>query len=150
MLPGTVKGEKMSAEMLRADPRLRRQTLIALALAAVLAGVAIVIFQRWLLDIGTDPGSDLLILRLRRMIGIGLTGSSICLAVLAWYAVHKAARIKATGQWPLPGTRVIRDTAIRRGTAARKINGKLRAAALVLLMLAVALGYYSLQILRAV
>jgi uncharacterized membrane protein len=135
--------------MLRADPRLRRQTLIALGLASVVAIVAIILFQRWLADIGTMAGTDLLILRLRRMIGIGLTGSAICLALLAWYAAHQASRVKAVEQWPTPGARVIRNTPIRRGSAAQKVIRLFQATALVLLILAFALGYASVQMLGA-
>ncbi|MEZ5463105.1 hypothetical protein [Dokdonella sp.] len=139
----------MSEDMLRADARLRRQTLIALGLASAVAVVALFFFQRWLSGIGAIPGTDLQILRLRQMIGIGLTGSAICLALLAWYAVHQASRVKATGQWPTPGTRVIRDTPIRRGNAARQVTQVFQATALVLLMLAFALGYASVQMLSA-
>lgn len=135
--------------MLRADARLRRQTLIALGLASVLAVVVLVFFQRWLTGIGTIDGTDLLILRLRQMIGIGLTGSAICLALLAWYAVHQASRVKAAGQWPTPGARVIRDTPIRRGAAAKQAMQLFQATALVLLILAFALGYASVRMFGA-
>ena len=84
----------MTDDMLRADPRLRRQTLLALALAAILAVVAVFLFHDWLSGIAAIPGTDLLILRLRRLIGIGMTGSALCLAVLAWYSAHKAAKVK--------------------------------------------------------
>lgn len=135
--------------MLRADARLRRQTLIALSLASILAVVAIVGFRHWLAGLGMSDGTDLLILRLRRMIGIGLTGSAICAALLAWYVAHQASRVRATGQWPIPGARVIQDTAIRRGDAARKIITMFQATALVLLVLVFALGYGSVRLLGA-
>ncbi|MGB0133485.1 hypothetical protein [Dokdonella sp.] len=138
----------MSDDMIRADPRLRRKTLIALAVAAVVAVIAVIIFQRWLGEISAISGTDLLILRLRRMIGIGLTGSAICLALLAWYAAHQASRTKAAGRWPLPDARVMRDTVIRRGTAARSLAQLLQLTAVVLLVLAFAMGYFSLQMLN--
>lgn len=134
--------------MIRADPRLRRQTLIALGIAAIVAVVTIIFFQRWLNGIGAIAGTDLLILRLRRMIGIGMTGSAICMALLAWYAAHQATRTKAAGQWPTPDARVIRDTPIRRGPAAGNIVRLLQLTAVVLLVLAFATGYFSLQMLN--
>ena len=137
----------MSDDIVRADPRLRRKTLFALGLAAVLALVAIIFFQRWLNGIGAISGTDLLILRLRRMIGIGMTGSALCLALLAWYAAHQASKTKVAGQWPPPGARVIRDTAVRRGPTAGNIVRLLQLTAVVLLVLAFSTGYFSLQML---
>ncbi len=133
--------------MLRADPRLRRQTLAALAVAVILAVAAVLWFQSWLSGIATIPGNDLLILRLRRLIGIALTGSAICLAVLAWYSAHKAAKVKLFKQWPLPRVRVLRDTAIRRGDAALAIRRRLHVAAGILVMLAFATGVVSWRLL---
>ena len=116
-------------------------------IAIVLAVLAMFSFQQWLNSIGSMPGTDLLIFRLRRTIGLGLTGSAICLALLAWYSANKASRAKIANQWPLPGTRVIRDTPIRRGPAAQKVASQLQAAAIVLLVLAFAAGYVSWQML---
>ena len=123
--------------------------MIAMGIAMGLALVAIVLFQQWLNSVGSMPGTDLLILRLRRTIGLALTGSAICLALLAWYSANRASRTKSADQWPLPGTRVIRDTPIRRGEAAQKIGTQLQAAAIILLVLASAAGYVSWQMLSA-
>lgn len=137
----------MTDDMLRADPRLRRQTLAALAVAVILAALAMVWFQSWLSGIAAVPGTDLLIARLRRLIGIALTGSAICLAVLAWYSAHKATKIKTFQQWPLPAVRVLRDTPIRRGDAALSIQRRLNVAAGVLMLLAFATGVVSWRLL---
>lgn len=133
--------------MLRADPSLRRQTFVALAIAAILAVAAVFWFHSWLTAIAAVPGTDLLILRLRRLIGIALTGSAICLALLAWYSAHKATKVKTFQQWPLPTVRVLRDTRIRRGAAAAAIRRRLNAAAGVLLLLAFAVGVISWRML---
>ena len=93
----------MSDDVLRADPRLRRTTLAIVGVAAVLAVLGVFCFQQWLTSIGEQPGTDLLILRLRRMIALALTGSAICLALLAWYSAHKGTRAVQVRQWPLPG-----------------------------------------------
>jgi len=133
--------------MLRADPRLRRQTCAALGIATIVAIVAIVFFQHWLKEISAAPGTDLLILRLRRMIGMALTGSALCLALLAWYAAHTASRINSSRQWPLPGSRVIRDTPIRHEAAALAVGRQLNGVAISLLVLAFAMGYISWRML---
>ena len=135
----------MTDDMLHADPRLRRLTVFALMVGGLLALIAMVLFQRWLNSIGGTPGTDLMILRLRGMIGIALTASAVCLALLAGYAAHKASSIKAVEQWPLPGTRVIRDTPIRRGEAAHRIERQLNIVAVTVLVLAFATGAVSWQ-----
>lgn len=134
--------------MLRADPGLRRFTMAVLGIAAILALVAVVFFQHWLNGIGAIPGTDVLILRLRRTIGFALTASAICLALLAWYAAHKASRIKAVEQWPLPETRVIRDTPIRRGEAAHVVRRLLNIVAVTMVVLAFAMGTVSWRMLN--
>ena len=137
----------MSDDVLRADPRLRRTTLAIVGVAAVLAVLGVFCFQQWLTSIGEQPGTDLLILRLRRMIALALTGSAICLALLAWYSAHKGTRAVQVRQWPLPGARVLRDTPIRRGPVAERIGRWLQVGALVLLVLAAATGIASWRML---
>lgn len=139
----------MADEILRADPRLRRQTLLALGIGAILGGIVLIAFQHWLAGISALPGNDLLIARLWRMIGIALTGCAICLGLLAWYAMHKAARIRAARQWPHPGTRVLRDTPIRRGEAAMRISRVLTVLGMTLLLFCLGLGFVSWRILDA-
>lgn len=133
--------------MIRADPGLRRQTFIVLGIAILIAIVSVVIFQHWLTGIANIPGTDALILRLRRLVGIALTGSAICLAFLAWYAARKATMITKFEQWPLPGVRVLRDTPIRRGQKALNIRLGLNGAAGVLLLLALITGIISWRLL---
>ena len=108
----------MAEDMLRADPRLRVQTVIALVAATIVALIALFGFQSWLENIGQLPGNDLLILKLRRMIGAAMTGSAIC-------------------------TRVLRDTRILRGEAALRVARWLRIASLVLMLLVIGIGITS-------
>ena len=137
----------MSDDLIRADASLRRQTIVVLCIAALLAIAAVMIFQHWLTGIADIPGTDALILRLRRLIGIALTGSAVCLAFLAWYAVRKAALVGKFEQWPLPGVRVLRDTRVRRGKDAMRVRHWLTLAATVLLLLALAMGIISWRLL---
>ncbi|HET9031525.1 MAG TPA: hypothetical protein VFN25_01335 [Dokdonella sp.] len=137
----------MSEDMIRADPGLRRQTMLVLGIAVLMAIATVYFFQQWLSGIADIPGTDQLILRLRRLIGIALTGSAICLGFLAWYAARKATLIKTFEQWPLPGVRVLRDTPVRRGAAAMKIRQGLNLTAVVLLLLALGMGIISWRLL---
>jgi hypothetical protein len=122
-------------------------TLAIVGIAAVSAVAGMAWFQHWLAGIGELPGTDLLILRLRRMIALALTGSAICLALLAWYSANKGTRAVKLRQWPLPGTRVLRDTPVRRGEVAQRIGRSLQVAALVMLALAAATGIASWRML---
>lgn len=133
----------MSEDILRADKRLRALTLIVLVVAVVLALLGMAWFRHWLQVIGNLPGTDLLIVRLRRMIALALTGSGVCLALLAWYSAHIGSRAIRSQQWPLPGARVIRDTPYRRGPAAIRLGRQLQIGSIVLLVLAVAIGVVS-------
>lgn len=140
----------MSDNVLRADPRLRRTTLAIVGTAAIAAVFGMAWFQHWLTGIGALPGTDLLILRLRRKIALALTGSAICLALLAWYAAHKGTRAVQLRQWPLPGVRVLRDTPIRRGDPAQRLGRRLQICALLLLVLAGIAGIASWRMLMSI
>ena len=49
----------MAEDMLRADPRLRVQTAIALVAATIVALIALFGFQSWLENIGQLPGNHI-------------------------------------------------------------------------------------------
>lgn len=137
----------MSNDILRADPRLRRVTLIVLGIAVMAALLGIVLFQQWLRGLVELPRSDELIVRLRQLAAVALTGSGICLALLAGYSAHKGTRAIQFQQWPLPGARVIRDTPVRRGPAAVRIGRRLQVVAGVGVLLAIATSILSWRIL---
>ena len=137
----------MSEDILRADKRLLTLTLIVLAIAVVLALLGMAWFRHWLQDIGNLPGTDLLIVRLRHMIALAVTGSGVCLALLAWYSARVGSRAIRAQQWPLPGARVIRDTPYRRGPAAIRLGRQLQAGSIVLLVLALATAAISWRML---
>ncbi len=133
--------------MIRADPGLRRQTFVVLGVAALLAITAVFAFQHWLTGVADSAGTELLILRLRQLIGIAVIGSALCLAFLAWYAARKAAQITKYKQWPLPGVRVLRDTPVRRGVDAMKVRLGLNVVTGVLMLLALAAGFVGWRLL---
>jgi len=130
----------LADDILRADPRLRRTTLLVLGAAMALAGVGLFFGHKWLSEVAAQTDTHSLVRELRRIIGIALTGSAICLALLAWYAARKATQVKSHQQWPAPGVRVLRDTRIRRGEAALRIGKLLMFICLALLALSVLMG----------
>ena len=135
-------------EILRADPRLRRQAMILLVVVTALGSAAI----QWLL-----PWANATV---EEAVRSGMPRSAVCkstLAVLSVFAFAVAAfglhtarmgrRIRAAGQFPLPGARVIRDTRVIRGRAADMLGRAqtfLGAALIVLCAALVALTSYGL------
>ena len=137
----------MSNDMLRADPRLRRRTIGILVAAAVLCVAAVLVFQRWMLGVADEVQSlDALVPRLQTWTALALTGSALCLAVLAWLAARSGRRACQSEQWPLPGARVIRDTPMRRGAPARRVGRLLQVTALALIALAIGAALVSLRL----
>lgn len=133
----------LSEEILRADSALRRKTVIVLGMALVLAILALFLFQRWLIDSIVSLDVQAAVVRMRGVIGVALTASAICLAVLAAYAARKGTQARATARWPLAGARVLLDTPIRRGSVALRIGRWLQFIAGVLAVLAIATGAVS-------
>jgi hypothetical protein len=127
----------MNQEILRADQRLRRFSLVVLTLATLLALVLVFAFQRWLAHTADAMPAAQLIAQLRRTIGAALTASGVCILLLAGYAARLARRILEQGRWPLAQTRVLRDTPIRRGSEAERIARTLNIAATALVLLAI-------------
>ncbi|MBN8480070.1 MAG: hypothetical protein J0L88_00595 [Xanthomonadales bacterium] len=136
----------MSKDILRADPALRRTTWIVLGAAGFACLVTLAAFQRWLGGFGDEvPVADL-VARMNKLIAIALTGSALCFAILAWLAARTSRRTAETGQWPAPDARVIRDTPVRRGLAAKRIARQFEIAGVVLLLLALGAGAMSLRL----
>lgn len=114
-------------EVQRADPAARRRALIA-AVAIALAGwAAVFAMQDWIEDLrGADPG------RMRRSLESAMLWGSwaVCLptGAFAFWLWRLGARVTDADRYPPPGAKVIRDTPVVHGGAAR-----LRAAALKLL-----------------
>lgn len=136
----------MSKDILRADAHLRRTTWFVLGGAGVLCLVALVTFRSWLGGFGDVPVADL-VDRMQKLIALALTGCALCFATLAWLAARAGRRTAETGQWPAPDTRVIRDTAVRRGHSARRVGRQFEIAAIVLLVLALGAGAMSIRLL---
>lgn len=130
----------MTIDIQRADPRLRRKSVVVLVLAALAAIACVVAFHRWMTHQAESLPTGLLIAQLRRWIGIALTASGLCLLLLAGYSARLARRVIESRRWPLADARVWRDTPIRRDAAALRLGRWLNLVALVLVALAVVAG----------
>ncbi len=122
-------------EIQPADPATRRRALIAAGAIAVAGWAAFFVLQEWLRGLG---GADPVATR-RALEDAMLWGSwAACLpvAVLATWLWLQGLRITRTGRYPAPGTKVIRDTPVQHGDAARLRGLALRVLAVFLGLLA--------------
>ena len=129
-------------EIQRADPRLRRLLILGFLSAVVLGGAAIVALSHWLDTLRHRPASQS-----TRDLATALawtTGTATAFLLgMAGDAWRLGARVRARSRWPAPGTRVIRDTVVLRGSAA-DLRGRL------LQWLAVAMGLCAVGLVAAV
>lgn len=128
----------MTTEILHADRRLRRVTIVVLGVAVLAALALLYAYQAWLTRQASGMLTTQLVERLRHDIGIAVVASGVCLLLLAGYAGLMARRVKKEARWPLGGARVLRDTSIRRGQAALRIGRLLDIAAFALILFGVA------------
>ncbi len=120
--------------MLRADPQARRGALLALAAVLVIGVVTIA----WGLPAATDylkrqPPAEAL--RILQWLALAAFVPMIPFGYFTW---RHGQRILASGQFPPPGTRVIVDTPIVTGRAARARGAALRTLAVLLAVLGAA------------
>jgi len=132
----------MSIEIQPADPQLRRRTLAVLGAAAVAAIVVMMWFHGWLRRSTAEMGRDVLVLEIHRMVGISSTLLALCVLALAGYAARVSRRVTETRRWPLQDARVVLDTRVRSGDEALALASTLRLVALVLIVVASAIGIF--------
>jgi hypothetical protein len=130
----------MSTEIQHADPQLRRRTLAVLGAAAVAAIAAMTWFHGWLHRSTAEMPRDVLVLEMHRMVGISSTLLALCVLALAGYAARISRRVVESQRWPLQAARVVLDTRVRSGKEALAIASTLRLVALVLIVVAFAIG----------
>jgi hypothetical protein len=140
----------MNAEIHRADPHMRRLTLMVMSAAVLVAILLLAWFRHWL-DRSTiaTPG-DLLVLEMRRTIGITGMGCGVCVLLLAGYVARLARRVIEERRWPLRTSRVVRDTHVRSGEAAIRFARMLNIVAIVLIVLALGFGVSGWRLFGAV
>jgi len=114
-------------EIQPADPATRRRALIVAGVIAVAGWAAFFALQEWLARLqGTDPGH--MRQSLERALVWGSWAAMLPVAVLAGWMWRYGARVGRAGRFPAPGAKVVRDTPVLLGDAAR-----LRATALKVL-----------------
>ena len=125
-------------EVIRADPRLRRfavRSLIALVLAGALGLWA---FQGWLAGVTQLPAAiaqQHLLIAFASLVGI----SCAALLALAAFLWTIGARVRRSAQFPAPGMRVLRDTAVLRDGAAERRGRTIQGTGAVLVVCCLAL-----------
>jgi hypothetical protein len=132
----------MNIEIHRADPRVRRLTLIVSSAGALAAILAMTWFHRWLGRSTLAMPRDLLVMEMRRMIGITGMAAGLCVLLLAGYVARLARRVTEERRWPLRASRVVRDTPVRSGDDAVAFARMLNIVAVVMIALALGMGVF--------
>jgi hypothetical protein len=107
--------------VLKADPAYRRRALLVYATCVPLGLVLVLFLRQWalpaLIDHLRQSGNDAL--GLLKVVGIASMVIPLGASVLLF---RLGRRIQVSQQVPLPGTKVIRDTAVVSGPAARRLG----------------------------
>lgn len=119
---GSDRISSMSETVLKADPRWQRWVLLIAALGGALSVRFIYELDRTLGEIAEvavlNPGRAAeMTVQVSRNV---LLGMSVVLGLIALYLIIQGVRITLTEQHPLPGARVVMDTKVRFGDAARR------------------------------
>lgn len=122
------------AEIRKADPSARRQALLFVLSAGFAGGLLIVAyayyrepFYAWLWS-----GSNDLNQRLAIILSTVAAGLTLPLGCFALHLERLSRQVRAAGEYPPPGHRVLRDMPIKSGRAARAQARLLRCVALIL------------------
>jgi hypothetical protein len=139
----------MSTEIQHADPQLRRRTLAVLGAAALAAVAVMTWFDGWLRRSTAEMPRDVFMLEIHRMVGISCTLLALCVLALAGYAARVSRRVVESKRWPQHDARVVLDTRVRSGDEALAIASTLRLVALVLIVVAFAIGILGWRLVAA-
>lgn len=108
---------RTSMDVHRADPKLRVTALLAVLVALVTGAAILVVLQRWFAALAQLP---IAVAQAQLLTAFAWAVAIVCAAIL-WLAAwlwRSGGRVCRCAQWPLPGSRVIRDTPVLRGNAA--------------------------------
>jgi hypothetical protein len=136
----------MSTEIQPADPALRRRTFVVLGAGALVAIALVVWFGGWLQRSTASMPQEVLVLEVHRMLGITSTLFAIGVLLLAGYAARAARRVGEDRRWPQRDARVVVDTRVRSGEEALAVASALRLTALILIVVAFAIGFFGWQL----
>jgi hypothetical protein len=118
-------------EIQHADPVARRRALIAIAVITVAGWAAFFVLQDWLMGMqGASP--DQARKALEDAMIWGSWAASLPVFALAIWLWLLGGRIYRAGRYPAPGSKVIRDTPVLHGDAARVRGTLLRVLAVLL------------------
>jgi hypothetical protein len=112
----------VQSEIVKADPKTRQRYIVFVLAGAVIGGVAVYSASGYWARLETELQAKPTPERLEQILGeIKLVFGIVCSVVWLGVAnlVYQGFRILRTGQFPLPNTRVFRDTPVLRGKAAR-------------------------------
>jgi hypothetical protein len=137
-------------EMRRADPALRRRAMMALvaAVALILAGVTMVERHLDVLVELAEHDFETASQQAWRMLVLVVGAGFMLLVILLGFSLRFAALAYAKRSWPPDGVRVLRDTMVVRGKAARVKAVSLMVYALVLACLGMAMLMYLYSLYR--
>lgn len=111
-------------DVVRADNRLRILTVVALLAIAALGSIALTLFDSWLTSLGRRSAEAAL--HQLRAVFVWLAGiGGVALFALGAYLWRLGWHVLTVRQFPLPGSRVIRDTAVLREEVAVRLSGSL-------------------------
>jgi hypothetical protein len=107
------------AEVQHADPRTRRATIAYVAVGTVVAAGALLLFESYRQSIlswlsGTSPQTQIGVICLALIV---LCAPMLLIAAWTW---RYGVRVLRTNRHPPEGARLVRDTTVARGAAARR------------------------------
>jgi hypothetical protein len=121
-------------EIQRADPATRRRALLAAAAVAAAGWAAFIVLQGWIAGLdGADPVETRHALEDAMLWGSWAACVPVTLLAV-WMWLH-GGRVVRAGRYPAPGSKVIRDTVVAHGDAARLRGTALRVLAVFLALL---------------
>jgi hypothetical protein len=130
-------------EILRADPRLRHGTLLVVLILLGLGVVGLFGLDRYLQGVAADAQlePEAVFRKIFNLLRLSFVAGGVGLILSGAYLGRFAMRILASGQFPPPGARVIRDTPILRGAPAKRQGRSMATLAILLVVLGLALPW---------
>jgi hypothetical protein len=132
-----VSHAQIEAEVVKADPAVRRGILIGLPLAAALLYGLWRVFGSYLDNLRMDETGDMVAAsqHVGEILGWVLLGGALLLALLAWFRARLARRIAAAKRYPFAGARLFHDMRVLRGPQAAAYARRTATSAWLLLTL---------------
>ena len=128
---------KLGQEWVRADSGLRRRVIVLLVVLAILGVLAFLLLEQWLTKLQAAEPADAIPALRRALVWISVA-MGVSLAAFAGYFWRLGRRMAQAERFPPPGMKVVRDTRVIAGPAARHRGWLLQGVAAVLVICAVA------------